>query len=334
MFIGGWLATNRVWADTNVVTARVETFTNQFETYAQVEPIAVLSVQAIEAGIVTNFDIVPGASVQAGQKIGELGGPEIDASLAQAEAAVNSAKARLAAAKKTFDVAQQQLAAHLSTQQQVADAESAMADAIGALTVAQAQLKTAQLATAFFAPVGGTVLAVNVTDGQRVAPGQTILTLQAANCLWLKAAYYGTDATAIQTGMTGNFFPANGGETIPIKVTTVFGALTPDGGEVIGLLTASPSPNWLNGEFGSVILNGETRSLVSVPTRALILDKGKWWVLAQTPQGEQAKEVVPGLARGWRTFIERGLEPGAQIVVDDAYLKFHRGIAENYQPPD
>ncbi|MGH7952121.1 MAG: efflux RND transporter periplasmic adaptor subunit [Limisphaerales bacterium] len=331
--IVGWLATSSVWADTNTVTARLETFTNQFETYAQVEPIAVLSVQAIEAGIVTNLDIVPGASVQAGQKISELGGPEIVASLAQAKAAVNSAKARLAAAKKTLDVVQQQFATHLSTQQQVADAESTMADATGALAVAQAQLKTAQLATVIIAPAGGTVLAMNVANGQRVMPGQTVLTLQATNGLWLKAAYYGADVDAIRTGMTGNFFPANGDEAIPVKVTAVFGALTPDGGEVIGFLAATPSPNWLNGEFGSVILNGETRSLVSVPTRALILDKGKWWVLVQTPQGEQPKEVVPGPARGWQTFIESGLEPGAQIV-EDAYLKFHRGIAENYEPPD
>jgi len=43
---------------------------------------------------------------------------------------------------------------------------------------------------------------------------------------------------------------------------------------------------------------------------------------------------VPGPARGWQTFIERGLEPGAQVVVENAYLEFHRGISKNYQPPD
>ena len=66
-------------ADTNSVTAQSQTVTNQFEAYAQVEPIAALPVRAVEAGVVAGLKIVPGESVQAGQKLAELGGPEIHA---------------------------------------------------------------------------------------------------------------------------------------------------------------------------------------------------------------------------------------------------------------
>ena len=76
------------------------------------------------------------------------------------------------------------------------------------------------------------------------------------------------------------------------------------------------------------------RSLVAVPTRALILDQGQWWVLVHTANGNQPRLVTPGPARGWQTFIERGLEPGAEVVVENAYLEFHSGISKNYQPPD
>ena len=76
------------------------------------------------------------------------------------------------------------------------------------------------------------------------------------------------------------------------------------------------------------------RSLVSVPTRALVLDQGQWWVLVHSSTGDHRQAVVPGPARGWRTFIERGLEPGVQVVVENAYLEFHLGISKNYQPPD
>ena len=81
-------------------------------------------------------------------------------------------------------------------------------------------------------------------------------------------------------------------------------------------------------------LDGPTRSLVSVPTRALILDQGRWWVLLHAQRADRARAVVPGATRGWQTFIERGLVPGQQVVVRDAYLEYHRGIAGRYQPPD
>ena len=103
------------------------------------------------------------------------------------------------------------------------------------------------------------MLAVNAADGERVSTGETILTLQPADKLWLKAAYYGADAAAIQTGMTRTIFSRRRRRARSVKVCTVFGALTPDGGESVGLLATTPSPSWLNGESGSVTLNGPVR---------------------------------------------------------------------------
>ncbi len=330
------LAAGPAGAATNGVTvaAQPRTLTNQFEAYAQVEPVSVLPLVAVQAGVVTGLEVVPGASVRAGQKLGDLTGPEIEAAQAQAEAAVSGAQARLAAANKALAVERQQLPSHLSTQQQVYQAESAAADATGALATAQAQLKALQLTATLFAPGAGTVLALNAANGQRVAAGQTLLTLQPANQLWLQAAFYGSDIRSLRTGMTGTFSPAGGGEVIPVKVVTVFGAIGPDGGESVGMMAAPSTPNWLNGEFGTVLLNGQTRSLVAVPTLALVLDKGRWWVLVHTPKGERPQPVVPGPARGWKTFIESGLKPGAQVVVENAYLEFHRGLSKSYKAPD
>jgi hypothetical protein len=54
----------------------------------------------------------------------------------------------------------------------------------------------------------------------------------------------------------------------------------------------------------------------------------------QTRQGIHQQAVVPGPTHGWETFIEQGLSPGQRIVVDNAYLEFHRGISQRYTPPD
>ncbi|HWG77677.1 MAG TPA: efflux RND transporter periplasmic adaptor subunit [Steroidobacteraceae bacterium] len=316
-----------------LATVRARSVPNQFLGYGEVQPIAPLPVSAIAAGIVADLKVVPGSQIKAGEVLATLAGPEIQSLLVNREAMVRSAQGELAAAARNLTIERRQLSAHLSTQQAVAAAHSTATAAQAALDTAQAQLRAAQDMRTLRAPSTGTVLAVDAAEGQRVTAGQTILTLQTANRLWLTAVYYGADALAIRVGMTGQFQPASGGAAVLVKVAAVSAALAPDAGESVGLV-AMGAAHWLNGERGTVTINGAVQSLVAVPTRALILDQARWWVLVRTAKGIQAQPVVPGSARGWDTFIKQGLSPGQQVVVQNAYLDYHRGIAQRYIPPD
>ncbi|MDE3099951.1 MAG: efflux RND transporter periplasmic adaptor subunit [Verrucomicrobiota bacterium] len=320
--------------DTNVVTVQTEMVTNQFEGYAQVEPIAMLPVRAAESGMIARLRVVPGDTVTNGEPLGRMGGPEIKALLAQDEGNARSAQTNLLTARKALAIEREQLRSHLASRQMVFQAENTEARAESAFLAAQAALKALRQTIVLAAPADGMVLALNAAEGERVMPGDTILTMQATHHLWLKASLYGPDIGAIHPGMSGRFFPANGAESIPVKVISVSGALSPDGGQFVGMAPLAASPPWLNGEAGSITLNGTARSLVAVPTRALILDKGQWWVLAHAAKGDVPQAVVPGPARGWQTFIESGLKPGTRIVAQNAYLEFHRSIARSYRPPD
>lgn len=152
--------------------------------------------------------------------------------------------------------------------------------------------------------------------------------------LWLKGAYYGADVSAVRAGMTGIFTPAGSSRAVPIKVCAKFGLLRADGGESVAMLSTSARSDLVNGMFGTVTLTGPIQTLVAVPTRALILDQGRWWVVTRTPAGDIPQEVELGPARGWQTFIESGLKTGAQVVVANAYLEYHRNVAQSYQAPD
>jgi RND family efflux transporter MFP subunit len=328
--------------DRAAVNIQTRPVTESFQAYGQVQPIAPLPVSAIEAGVVTEMKVVPGSEVTAGEALATLSGPEIQSLLTNREGAVRSAQTQLAAAQRNLAIERRQLSSQMSTQQAIATAQSAVAAAQAAFDSAQAQLRVAQDVRTLRAPSAGRVLAVNAAQGERVAAGQTVLTLQTGDRLWLAAVYYGADVAAIRTGMTGQFDPAAGGAAVPVKVVAVAAALAADGGESVGLVAmdqpaasqhAAPAP-WLNGERGTVTLNGRTQSLVAVPTRALILDQAHWWVLLRTPKGVRAQAVVPGPTRGWDTFIEQGLSPGEQVVVQNAYREYHRGIAQRYTPPD
>ena len=328
------LAAGLAHADANVIAVQSRTITRQFEAYAQVEPVAVLPVRAAQSGVLRQLEIRAGARVRAGQKLAVLGGPEIASLLAQDKSAVQSARTNLAGAQQALTIQRKQLMSHLGTRQTVLQAKGALAEAQARLDTAQARLHALQESLTVAAPANGIVLAVNVANGERIGAGQTLLSVQPAGTLWLKAPYYGTDAAAIHIGMSGQFVSADRARTVPVKVSAVFGALAPDGSQSVGLVATTPSPGWLNGESGTVTLNGPTRSLVAVPTRALILDRGQWWVLVRTDNGYRPQAVVPGPSRGWQTFIERGLKPGTHVLVENAYLEFHRGVSRHYQPPD
>lgn len=335
------VATAAASAD-GTVTAREQPVQPEYAAYAQVRPIAIVPVRAAEPGAVTAIRVEPGSRVTAGERLATLSGPQIQALLDSRQGAVRSARTRVTAARRTLEAETWQLGRQLSTRQSVAAAQSNLAAATAALQSARAQLRVAREMVDLRAPSAGTVIAVNAGSGERVAAGRTVLTLQPSGGLWLEATYYGADASLIRVGMSGRFEPASTGDTVRVRVASVFAALAPDGGESVGLIstragseqepdTAAP---WRNGEWGTVTLEGPPGRMIAVPTDALIVDQAKWWVLVHTAGGDRRQAVVPGPTRGWETFIEKGLVPGQQVVVQNAYLEFHRGISRDYTPPD
>lgn len=322
---------------TGFIVVQLHAVTSHLDAYAQVEAIAVLPLSAAEAGVVAGLKVLPGTHVRAGQELAHLNGPGIRALLLQSEADVRSAQSQLSTSQKSLAIQRQQLPSHLTTRQAVHQAESAAAQAQTGLDNAQSRLQSVRQMMTLTAPADAIVLTLNSADGELVSAGQPVLTLQPANRLWLKAAYYGADLAAIRVGMAGTFSPADRSGSIPVKVCAVFGSLTLGGGESVALvptLKKAKWVKWINGESGSVTLDSRQRRLVAVPTRALILDQGTWWVMVHTSNGDRPQAVEPGPTQGWQTFIEHGLAPGTEVVVENAYLLFHRGISQSYQPPD
>jgi RND family efflux transporter MFP subunit len=316
------------------LSVQAQAVTPHLIAYGQVEPISVVPVEAAETGVVQGLRIVPGAHVRAGQALARLSGPGMLSALMQDQADVRSARSQLDAAQKSLAIDRRQLPLHLTTRQIVQQAESAEAQAQTALDNAQSRLSSMQQMMTVNSPAGGTVLAINSPNGQLVSAGQAVVMLQPDNGLWLRADYYGAELNSIRTGMGGRFTPSDGAATVAVRVCSAPAMLTAGGGESIALCPAQGHPAWLNGEAGTVSLDLPQQKLIAVPTRALVLNQGKWWVMVHTAKGDRPRQVVPGPARGWNTFIESGLAPGTSVIVDNAYLLFHANVAEQYQIPD
>ena len=319
---------------TNVVTVHAQRMIRQLNAYAQVRTTSTLPLNASEPGVVAGLSVEAGMHVRAGEVLARLRGPEIRAVLLQDKANLRSAKTQLIDAKKSLNILKEQLRAHLSTRDMVHRAESAVAKAQSAVENAQAQVDDVQRARTITAPTNGVVLARNSHNGELLQTGDPVVTLQSANSLWLVATYYGRELRAIHAGMTGRFKPSDGSTAIPVEVVSLFAAATPGGGESVALRPLHGRAAWINGETGAVTLRGPSRMLPVVPTRALVLSHGKWWVMVHTAKGDRPQQVVPGRAKGWETFIKRGLKPGAQVVATNAYLLFNSKIAQHYEIPD
>jgi cobalt-zinc-cadmium efflux system membrane fusion protein len=321
-------------SDADAVTVQLRAVTPHLVAYGQVEPISVLPVDAAETGVVEGLSARPGMHVRAGQELAHLTGPGIRALLMQSDADVRSARSQLDAAQKTLAILRGQLPAHLTTRQAVHQAESAEAQAQTALDNAQSRLSSVRQLMTLPAPAGGIVLALNSANGQLVSAGQPVVTLQPEKQLWLRADYYGAELNNIRAGMTGRFTPADGSAPVAVRVVSIPGMVGVGGGESIALVPAGAKAAWLSGEAGTLTLDLPSRRLVAVPTRALVLNQGKWWVMVHTAKGDRPQQVVPGPTQGWDTFIESGLAPGTDVIVTNAYLLFHANVAEQYQIPD
>lgn len=322
------------WSAQGVITVEPRTVTSHFTAYARVVPIAVTALKAAQTGQITGLNVDPGQNVAAGTILGRLQGPEIANRLARQRAAVDKARATLTATRHSLAIEKKKQSEHLSTRQVVYNAQALLAGARSDLSAARAALSATRNNALVRAPATGTVISRAVSSGERVATGQTLLTLLPDHQLWLTASYYGADASLLRVGMRGRFFPAGSSTPIAVRIARVLPVTQPGGGRPIALRTRNKEVNWVSGEAGTVILQGAVQTAIAIPTQALILDRGQWWVLVHTPKGDRPQRVTPGASRGHDTLVTQGLSAGAQVVVDNAYLKFHGDFSRYFQQPD
>ncbi len=317
-----------------VVTARALSIRTHLTGFARVAPVVLVRIKSAATGIVTGLHLLPGDTITAGEVLGSLTGPAATERLAEGKAAVTGARAALEAARKILAAEREKAAAQLATWNAVYRAEADLAAARTNFETARARLDAIRAKNRLTAQVGGTVLRLTAGNGEAVAAGRPILTIRPTGALWLTARYYGTDGAAVRVAMKGRFLPADRSVAIPVVVRAIPGATNPDGSLEIDLQATDPAPGWHDGDTGSVTLDGALRRFVAVPTRALILDRVSWWVMVRTASGESRRQVVPGPSRGAWTLIAKGLEPGEAVVVENAYLEFHREFSKHYQQPD
>ncbi len=320
-------------ANNQFATVKSCILVRQLTAYAEVVAVRTITVRSMVDGTVTGFQVIPGMSVHKGEVLANLTGPKYAAALRRAYLHVVRAQTDFNLVQKTA-LSVKQTYPGLSTRRQLEKAHAAVANARANLQAARTCLSYLRHVHMVRAPVNGSVLETFVANGEHVAANDPLVRLQPRGALWLRAVFYGKDIGLLHVGMQGVFQPATGGKLIPVKVQAVIDPMCPDGGRRVGCVPIKGEALWYSGEMGTLKLHGPKHDWVVVPTKALILYKGQWWVLVHDAKGDYRQVVVPGPTLGKITLLAKGVKPGQQVVVLDAYLRFHREFSHQYQPPD
>ncbi len=132
ILVVGWLARDTVYGTasakvtTRTTTVQRGTVQSTVTATGNVSPASILSVNFQTGGTVTEVDVKAGDQVKAGQTLAKIDDTQLQAALASAQAAVNSAQLNLANAQQpvTATIAAQNTAALQTSQQQVATAQA------------------------------------------------------------------------------------------------------------------------------------------------------------------------------------------------------------------
>lgn len=324
-----------VESQTDTVTVQPLRLPLRIHAYAAVTPISSLSLRAPERGVLSGLRVSPGQSLPAGAVAARLIGPQRASSLAALRLKLSQAKVQLRLAGQEQSIVRRKFHEQLATRRDVDRADAAFDQARDRLEVANAALKFARQASRITVPIDGTVASLAASNGEWVQAGQVVAILVPSRRVWLMATLFGQDARRVKRGMAGSFQPPGGGAPVAVHIVRILPVAMADGGRRVALRPDSPaSIHWRVGEAGRLTLVGPNKTFIPVPSRALVLDRGHWWVLVETPRGALKRAVVPGPSQGDETLIRSGLKAGEHVVVTQAYLHFHRDFAKHYQPPD
>ncbi len=300
---------------------------------AHVQAVSNAVLSAPTTGIVTGLRVTPGETLRAGQTIAHLSGPSVMSEKNRLAADLKTAQIRVSAAIQVAAIEQQKFDDQLSTRDAVARVRADLDAARQQLVAAQSAAQGYAGLTTITVSEPGTVTTVSAADGQYVSAGQALVTVSSSRDLHVVADFYGSDAALVTVGMKGAFLSERGDvPTYLVVKRTSWSVTTP--GQLEVWLSPVEGGSLESGSVGTISLSASNNRQLAVPSTALVLDGGEWWVLVHDKTGNHRRRVAPGLAdRGW-TSVRNGLSAGELVVTQDAYLFFHRDFSTRYQQAD
>ncbi len=329
-------------AKVGVGTSQPETTTasQAVEAYATVDynQNHVAQITPLVEGIVREIKVTPGQAVSAGEALGIIHSPEF----AEAKSRFLAASAAQKLAKLQVDrerqLAEKRINAASELETAEANAEIAKVD----LAAARQRLinlgldvdEIEALATdgrptselTLKAPFSGTITERNVSVGERVEPGKSILVLADLSTMWIEVSIPARDASKLTNGMRVEArFSELPEKVISGQLIWIASAVDEKTRRIQArALITNPPPSLRKGLYGDAHIQiGKGKPSLAVPTGSIqTIDGAPFVFVRKEPALFAATRVQPaaGSSTPDLTAIERGLAPGDQIVSQGSYI--------------
>ena len=189
----------------------------------------------------------------------------------------------------------------------------------------------------YYSPVNGSVSELLVTEGQYVAEGSTIMSLEGYQNIWVEADLYPAEAGLVKKGDLVNLTIA-GFENEKHQMRIEFKAPAfQSGSQLITIRGSIPnSNNQLKAGMQAVIqlpVNNSSKAL-TLPVDAVIHDGNGTHIWVQTGEGKFAPKMVETGAENFNLVeITSGVKEGDVVVVSGAYLLYSEFVLKKGKNP-
>jgi membrane fusion protein (multidrug efflux system) len=301
--------------------AKAQSFVGRVQAVERVEIVARVS------GYLEQIHFTEGAMVEAGAPLYTIEKGLYEASLAQAQGSVASAKAAVVLAQqqkgRTKELLSKEVASQMSMDQREAQTQQAAADQ----AMSEASVRTAQINlgyTEITSPIKGKIGRTAVTKGNVVGPDTGVLTVivsqdpmyvtfPVSQREFLQARSGGLDDVLVKLTFSDGTEYNDTGKINFVDVTT---DQTTD---TIAVRASFPNREGklVDGQFVNVLLESAApQEVVVVPQSALLADQQGVYVFVVEEGKAVVRRIKPGGEHGPNTIVSEGLTGGEMVIVE------------------
>lgn len=199
------------------------------------------------------------------------------------------------------------------------------------------QLQKADPYVTYPAPASGIVAELQVTEGQYISEGGTLMRIEGYNSLWVEADVYPNETANIRKGQVVKVI-VPGWEDQPQDMTIQF--INPSlqsGSQLMQVRGTIPNPDnqWQPGLQANILVPVKSAgSALTIPAGAVIRDGKGMHVWVEKGRGKFIpRPVKTGLENADVVEITEGLKEGEKVVVTGAYLLYSEYILKKGTDP-
>jgi cobalt-zinc-cadmium efflux system membrane fusion protein len=293
------------------------------------DPARTAAVLTPLSGRLIALKVALGDRVKAGQAVAIIDSPDLAQAYSDNEKAADAFK--LTQKNLERQVAQNKLG--VASDRDLDQAKSDDAQTAAEYTRTQAHLKTLGVSTdsksasrelSVAAPVGGSVTALNVAPGNMINdPTQPLMTIADLSTIWVTAMVPEKDMAGVSKNQDAQVtLAAYPDRLLQGKVLFVSDVIDSDSRRgKIRIAFANGDYALKPNMFATVVLSGGARSLVVVPSSALLMNNDRTSVFVATaPWTFERRTVDAQLEEGSSVAIRSGVSAGEQVLVKGAIL--------------